>query len=170
MLVLSLQNAVGGVLLDTLLQNQTAGHLREVAAPKVSGSFNLHELAARTRIQSFALFSSIAALLGNKAQANYASANKIMDAFASNQAAKVSIKITPATAMHISVKASMESYWPTSEFSLLGPNLMNILGLPNAACIGSQKNDIGKDRMFYALKVKPATHSILLSGRSRKHV
>ena len=74
---------------DRLLHNQNAETLREAAAPKVTGTVNLLNVTAFSGPRGVALFSSIAALLGNSAQANYAAANKAMDAFAMSQSSKV---------------------------------------------------------------------------------
>jgi len=72
----------GGVLADQLLAKQSSEGLRTVAAPKLAGSLNLGGIARVAPMASFVAFSSIAALLGNAAQANYSAANGAMDAWA----------------------------------------------------------------------------------------
>jgi hypothetical protein len=49
-------------------------------APKVQGSWNLHE-ALGTDLEFFILLSSIASISGNRGQTNYAAANSFEDAF-----------------------------------------------------------------------------------------
>ena len=71
-----------GILKDALLSNLTKEDMDLVLAPKVKGSMNLHELSKKCSLDFFILFSSIAALLGNLGQANYAAANTFMDGLA----------------------------------------------------------------------------------------
>ncbi|KAK9829172.1 hypothetical protein WJX72_004291 [[Myrmecia] bisecta] len=72
----------GGVLADALLRKQTAGTLRTVLAPKVAGTVALSRATALAPLASVGLFSSIAALLGNAGQGNYAAANGFLDGWA----------------------------------------------------------------------------------------
>ncbi|MFD5554703.1 SDR family NAD(P)-dependent oxidoreductase [Streptomyces sp. NPDC127068] len=71
-----------GTLDDALLANQTPLHLRNVLRPKVDAVLNLHELTADTDLSAFVICSSMAGVLGNPGQANYAAANAFVDAFA----------------------------------------------------------------------------------------
>ena len=77
------------MLADQLLSKQTAEGLRAVAAPKLAGSVNLGAMAGIWPVASLVAFSSIAALLGNAAQANYSAANAGMDAWAAELADEV---------------------------------------------------------------------------------
>jgi hypothetical protein len=76
-------------LADQLLAKQSPEGLRSVAAPKLAGSLNLGGIARVAPMASFVAFSSIAALLGNAAQANYSAANAAMDAWASTRSDEV---------------------------------------------------------------------------------
>jgi len=71
-----------GVLADRTLAQLTWKDFETVLAPKVFGAWNLHRLVAGTPLDFFVLFSSIAGLLGNPGQANYAAGNAAMDALA----------------------------------------------------------------------------------------
>lgn len=71
----------GGVLSDSLIVSQTARGLREVFAPKASGSMNLAAAMSGTAAEAFAAFSSVAAFIGSAGQAAYAAANAAMDDF-----------------------------------------------------------------------------------------
>jgi acyl transferase domain-containing protein/NAD(P)-dependent dehydrogenase (short-subunit alcohol dehydrogenase family)/acyl carrier protein len=53
-----------------------------VFAPKLIGALNLHELTKRDPLDVFVMFSSMATLIGNRSQANYAAANGALDALA----------------------------------------------------------------------------------------
>ncbi|KAK9864440.1 hypothetical protein WJX84_006132 [Apatococcus fuscideae] len=78
----------GGVLADGLISKQTPAKLRAVLAPKVNGALNLHHQAACLPLAGLVLFSSVATLLGNAGQSNYAAANGCLDAFATNLTAQ----------------------------------------------------------------------------------
>ena len=69
-----------GVLADGLLRNQSAEQLQSALAPKVSGTWNLHEQTRASELDFFVCFSSSTALMGAAGQGNYAAANAFMDA------------------------------------------------------------------------------------------
>jgi acyl transferase domain-containing protein/acyl carrier protein len=71
-----------GVLRDALLVKKTPAEVREVLAPKVFGTLHLDEATRDDQLDCFVLFSSIAAVLGNLGQCDYAYANAFMDGFA----------------------------------------------------------------------------------------
>ena len=73
---------VGGVLRDALLSTQSAASLRAVLAPKLSASVAVIAACQLHPVRQLVLFSSVAALLGNAGQANYAAANATLDALA----------------------------------------------------------------------------------------
>lgn len=52
-----------------------------VVQPKVQGTWNLHHALLDQKLDFFVLFSSLAGLVGQIGQANYASANAVLDAF-----------------------------------------------------------------------------------------
>ena len=79
---------VGGLLRDGMLGRQTASSLREVLSPKLAGTLALAAATYGAPLAAMTLFSSIAALLGNPGQANYAAANGVLDAFAGIQHAQ----------------------------------------------------------------------------------
>ena len=68
------------MLRDALLASQTAASLRAVLAPKLSGSLTATAALCIHPVQHILLFSSVAALMGNAGQANYAAANATLDA------------------------------------------------------------------------------------------
>jgi NADPH:quinone reductase-like Zn-dependent oxidoreductase/3-oxoacyl-(acyl-carrier-protein) synthase len=76
-----------GVLADAVLPNQDAPGLARVFAPKAHGAWSLHTAGAMTPMHTFALFSSVTALLGGAGQANYSSANACLDALATSHRA-----------------------------------------------------------------------------------
>jgi 3-oxoacyl-(acyl-carrier-protein) synthase len=73
-----------GVLADATVLQQTASRLRIAFAPKAEGAMSLHRLHhTQPALDAFVMFSSIAALIYSKGQANYAAANSVLDAVAS---------------------------------------------------------------------------------------
>lgn len=71
-----------GVIDDGLLVQQTPARFAHVMAPKVAGTWHLHTLTHDLPLDFFVCFSSVASLLGNSGQSNYAAANAFMDALA----------------------------------------------------------------------------------------
>ncbi|MET0322087.1 MAG: SDR family NAD(P)-dependent oxidoreductase, partial [Duganella sp.] len=74
-----------GVVRDNFILFKTPAELREVFAPKVAGLLNLERALAGMDLDFVALFSSIAAAIGNAGQADYAMANAFLDAHADQQ-------------------------------------------------------------------------------------
>lgn len=71
-----------GIVDDGVLLQMEPAKLGAVAAPKVSGAWNLHRLTLSDPLDFFVLFSSGASLLGPPGQANYSAANAGLDALA----------------------------------------------------------------------------------------
>ena len=70
------------VLDDGRLDQMDWPRFERVLAPKMAGAWNLHTQTAGDPLDLFVMFSSIAALLGNPLQGNYAAANAYLDALA----------------------------------------------------------------------------------------
>ena len=70
------------VLDDAPLESMDATRFERVLAPKMGGAWNLHLATRNDPLDHFVLFSSIASLLGNQSQANYAAANAFLDTLA----------------------------------------------------------------------------------------
>jgi acyl transferase domain-containing protein len=77
-----------GVLDDGVLTDQSWTRFETVMAPKVRGSWLLHDLTRGQRLDFFVMFSSTSAVLGAPGQGNYAAANAFMDALAQHRRAQ----------------------------------------------------------------------------------
>ncbi len=67
---------------------QTPAKFEKVMAPKVLGSWYLHQYSRDLPLDFFVLFSSIAAVVGWPGQSNYAAANAFMDSLAQHRQAQ----------------------------------------------------------------------------------
>ncbi|NEO43739.1 MAG: type I polyketide synthase, partial [Moorea sp. SIO4A3] len=71
-----------GVIDDATLQQMSWGDFTKVMAPKVKGTWHLHQFTQDLPLDFFVCFSSMASLIGSPGQGNYAAANAFMDALA----------------------------------------------------------------------------------------
>ncbi|MEX2631036.1 MAG: SDR family NAD(P)-dependent oxidoreductase [Tistlia sp.] len=71
-----------GVIEDDYLRHKTAEQAARVLRPKVAGVLALDAATRHLPLKSLILFSSIAGVLGNPGQADYAGANAFLDGFA----------------------------------------------------------------------------------------
>ncbi|NEQ66583.1 MAG: SDR family oxidoreductase, partial [Symploca sp. SIO2D2] len=71
-----------GVLDDATLPQMSWERFTKVMAPKVTGTWYLHQFTQNLPLDFFVCFSSMASLVGSPGQGNYAAANAFMDALA----------------------------------------------------------------------------------------
>ncbi|ACE84705.1 SDR family NAD(P)-dependent oxidoreductase [Cellvibrio japonicus] len=69
------------VLRDGLLLHKPEAHLQDVLLPKFQGCRNLDELSQQDPLRFFVAFSSLAAVMGNAGQCDYAFANALLDGY-----------------------------------------------------------------------------------------
>ncbi len=71
---------LAGYLDDGMIPSTDWERFEGVLKPKIHGGWYLHELTADLDLDLFLMFSSVAAILGNRGQGNYAAANGWLDA------------------------------------------------------------------------------------------
>ncbi|MEJ2619598.1 MAG: SDR family NAD(P)-dependent oxidoreductase [Candidatus Thiodiazotropha sp.] len=71
-----------GLIEDSYIFNKSINSFSRVIAPKVSGTLNLDIASRDHKLDFIVLFSSVAALMPNQGQCDYAAANSFLDCFA----------------------------------------------------------------------------------------
>src|SRR5579864_8282930 len=71
-----------GMIADNFIVKKTGSEFKRVLGPKVTGTYNLDAATKDMELDFYVLFSSVASVMGNVGQADYASANGFMDQFA----------------------------------------------------------------------------------------
>ncbi|PYG84959.1 acyl transferase domain-containing protein [Ruminiclostridium sufflavum DSM 19573] len=71
-----------GLIMDAFIWDKDFETFKEVIAPKVKGTVNLHRATENESMDCFIMFSSLGSVVGNAGQSDYTFANGFMDAFA----------------------------------------------------------------------------------------
>jgi NADPH:quinone reductase-like Zn-dependent oxidoreductase/NAD(P)-dependent dehydrogenase (short-subunit alcohol dehydrogenase family)/acyl carrier protein len=78
---------LAGVLDDALLSKQSLDSFRTTLAPKAFGAWHLHRLTKNDDLEFFIVYSSASSVLGSPGQANYATANALLDGLVADRQA-----------------------------------------------------------------------------------
>ncbi|MGO9351827.1 MAG: type I polyketide synthase, partial [Mycobacterium sp.] len=79
---------LAGVLDDALLSEQSLERFRTALSPKALGGWHLHRLTKNDDLDFFIVYSSASSVLGSPGQANYATANALLDGLVADRKAQ----------------------------------------------------------------------------------
>ncbi|XLS29187.1 SDR family NAD(P)-dependent oxidoreductase [Flavobacteriaceae bacterium M23B6Z8] len=98
---------------DSFILKKSKEEMQQVIDPKVIGTINLDLATKDENLDLFVLFSSIAAVLGNLGQSDYAFANRFLDAFAENRSEQTKRQLRTGKTLSINWP-----YWEEGGFKL----------------------------------------------------
>ncbi len=114
-----------GVLDDGMMMEQSAQRFKTVMAPKIQGTWNLHQLTQSIPLDFFVCFSSMTSVIGAIGQANYAAANAFMDAFCHYRHAKglpaLSINWGPWNSPGMAANDHLRHHWDAIGMGMITP-------------------------------------------------
>jgi NAD(P)-dependent dehydrogenase (short-subunit alcohol dehydrogenase family)/acyl carrier protein len=79
---------LAGVLDDALISQQSPEHFRTTLAPKAFGAYHLDRLTRSDDLEFFIMYSSASSVIGSPGQANYATANALLDGLVADRRAQ----------------------------------------------------------------------------------
>jgi acyl carrier protein/short-subunit dehydrogenase len=124
---------LAGVLDDGIALHLDRARMWNVLSPKLLGAWNLHVRTAGRQLDFFALFSSVASMIGSPGQGNYAAANAFLDALAQHRRARnlpaISINWGPWAQVGMAAQGSRESRLAATGMVSIDPEIgLEILG------------------------------------------
>ncbi|NEQ43492.1 MAG: type I polyketide synthase [Leptolyngbya sp. SIOISBB] len=162
-----------GVLDDGMMIGQTWDRFEQVMAPKVTGTWLLHQHTEQLPLDYFVCFSSVAALTGSPGQANYAAANAFMDTLATYRRqrglAGLSINWGPwsQSGMAAALKSRDQARWAAQGVSLIEPEQgLTLLGQLMASSPSAQVAVLPVDWSRYLAQLPPGLNFGMLSTLS----
>jgi myxalamid-type polyketide synthase MxaB len=151
-----------GMVDDSMVMGQTWERFTAVMAPKVAGTWLLHQHTQGLELDCFVCFSSVAALVGSPGQANYAAANAFMDALASYRQSlglkTLSINWGPwsQSGMAAALQSREQARWASQGVSLIEPQPgLSILGQLLETATTAQVAVLPVDWSRYLAQVPP---------------
>ena len=79
---------LAGVLDDALMSQQSPERFRTTLAPKAFGAYHLDRLTKNDELEFFIVYSSVSSVFGSPGQANYATANALLDGLVAQRRAQ----------------------------------------------------------------------------------
>ncbi len=113
------------VLQDAPLPQMSFAQWQRCLAPKVRGTYNLHNATAALPLDFFVCFSSVSAVLGSKGQANYSAANSYLDALCAYRRSLGLVGTTMNVGMVVGVGAVAEDEQLQTVMERIGYDAVN---------------------------------------------
>ncbi len=148
-----------GVLQDELIHRRNADELSRGMAAKVQGLVNLDEMSKALPLDFFLMFSSIAGVLGNAGQADYALGNAFMDGYAHYRVALAEAKLRSGRTLSVN--------WPLWRHGGMRPNDAMEALLGHMYGLTPLENRAGLDALYQCLAIE-AAQLMVLSGYPEK--
>ncbi|PXX08700.1 type I polyketide synthase [Mycolicibacterium moriokaense] len=122
---------LAGVLDDALLSQQSLERFRTTLAPKAFGAYHLDRLTKDDKLDFFIVSSSVSSLFGSPGQANYATANALLDGLVAQRRAQG----LPATGVNFGPWA--EGGMASSEAASANIGAQGLIPLDPSAALGA---------------------------------
>ncbi|MDT5177181.1 MAG: hypothetical protein QOJ95_1379, partial [Mycobacterium sp.] len=122
---------LAGVLDDALLSAQSVERFRTTLAPKAFGGYHLDRLTQDDELDFFIVSSSVSSLFGSPGQANYATANALLDGLVAQRRARG----LPATGVNFGPWA--QGGMASSEAAAANIGAQGLIALDPAAALGA---------------------------------
>lgn len=147
-----------GTIRDALLIRQTIADARDILRPKLLGARWLDIATASDDLEFFALFSSLAAVLGNIGQTSYAYANSFLDEYAIHRASLSERGLRRGRTIAFG--------WPLWREGGMRPAAEDAIAHAEGLGLGPLETSDGL-RLFEAALKTPAAHLIVASDGAR---
>jgi acyl transferase domain-containing protein/acyl carrier protein len=148
-----------GVSRDGYILSKKLAEVDEVLGPKVSGVINLDEATKDIPLDFFVVFSSMAGVLGNVGQADYATANSLLDSYSHYRCGLVDKKMRFGRTVSIN--------WPLWKHGGMSVDNSTIVQLQERYGLAVLENNEGINAFYASLKSKEA-QVLVVSGDPRK--
>ncbi|MEE0931342.1 MAG: SDR family NAD(P)-dependent oxidoreductase [Acutalibacteraceae bacterium] len=148
-----------GIIRDKLVKHKSIQDIEDVLNPKVKGLLYLDEFTREQPIEIFAVFSSIAAVLGNTGQEDYAFANGFMDSFIERRNEKAEKGLCQGMALSVN--------WPLWQGEGMQVPEATFQLLKNQFGLDSLPEDVGMDVLYHNIK-NEITRCIVTVGNEDK--
>ncbi|TVZ37734.1 acyl transferase domain-containing protein [Alteromonadaceae bacterium 2753L.S.0a.02] len=132
-----------GIADDALIRNKTWQSIDRVFAAKVSGVENLDLVTVRAPLKSFVCYASLAGVLGNVGQSDYAAANAFLESFVANRNAQV--------ACGERVGKSIAIAWPLWQSEGMMPSPAEQRRMRDSLGLSPMPSNLGLEQLKFAL-------------------
>ncbi|MBV7338423.1 SDR family NAD(P)-dependent oxidoreductase, partial [Chloroflexi bacterium TSY] len=149
-----------GVLRDSFIINKTEEEIEAVLGPKVDGILNIDASTQDMPLDFVVLFSSIAGVMGNVGQADYAAANAFLDTFADHRQALVAANERSGRTLSIN--------WPLWDEGGMSVDEETAMRLTRELGLTALETSAGLAAFDFALTHADVTQLLVTSGNQQQ--